>query len=259
MTTLKMKSKGPAVTELTKKLVSIGLLDNPTSEYDTDVRAAVKIFQSRMIDSRGRPLTVDGIAGPLTMWALNQTDCTELFDRMAKENKFHSVPETGGTHIGRAALAVAISEMLKGAGEEEANNAGPFVAKYHRISEKNALDKKYAWCAAFVSFCFKKGADKEGLRMPFAYTGGAQNILNQAKAKKLHVYSIDDEIPQPGDVAVWKRGSQAWQGHVGIVHHVENGIMYVIEGNRGPFPSRVAVFDYVMGNMTTLLGMVRFE
>lgn len=261
MKILKIGSKGEGVFNLTKKLKSLGLLEKATTDFDTTVRRAVKVFQSRMIDPRGKPLEVDGIVGPLTFWALDQTDCTDLFDKMVVTDFLKMPPvESGGSRIGREALKVAIEEMAKGAGEQGGNNMGPFVAKYHRVTVDKANQKKWAWCAAFVSFCFHKGANNSGLKMPFRYTGGAQNILNQAKGNEFaHVFRTGEEDAQPGDVIVWKRGSQAWQGHVGIVYDTNEGILHTIEGNRGPYPSRVAPFDYVASRMDTLLGVIRFK
>lgn len=265
--TIRINDSGPSVVKLTKRLKEIGLwLDKPTDKFDSAVRQAVKVFQSRMFDSRGRPLEPDGIVGPLTWWALETEDATAVFDSMCLSN-FYEVPEKGGSTIGRAALKVAIEEMTKGAGEEGGNNMGPFVAKYHRMPEERSNKLKYAWCAAFVSFCFSKASSRLNRSMPFKYTGGAQNILNQAKANNKYVFKPGDsynedlnlDIPQPGDVVVWKRGSKAWQGHVGIVHSVSDGIMYVVEGNRGPYPSKVAVYDYTISKMENLLGLIRFE
>lgn len=267
METIRINSKGPLVTKLTKRLIELGLyIGSPTNVFDTNVRQAVKVFQSHMFDSRGRPLEPDGVVGPLSWWALEAEDATDIFEDMDLD-RFRTMPSCGGTEIGREALKVALEEMSKGSGEEGGNNQGPFVAKYHKISVERAKVKKWAWCAAFTSFCFAKGSERLNRLMPFKYTGGAQNILNQAKANKKYVFKpgcvIDEkagtDIPQPGDVVVWKRGSQAWQGHVGIVHSIENGIMYVVEGNRGPYPSRVAVYDYVISRMENLLGVIRFE
>jgi len=260
MTTLKIGDKGPEVFKLTKKLTEMGLLKEATNEFDSTVRRAVKVFQSRMIDSRGKPLEVDGIVGALTLWAIYQTDCTVLFDKMVVDD-FKNMPpiESGGSPIGRAALKVALEELSKGAGEVGGNNSGPFVAKYHKMSVEAANKAKYAWCAAFVSFCFNKAAVNTNLKMPFKYTGGAQNILNQAKDNsQAIVFRTGERDPEPGDVVVWKRGSEAWMGHTGIVYDYHDGILYVVEGNRGPFPSRVMVFDYVSSRMDTLLGVIRW-
>jgi hypothetical protein len=42
-----------------------------------------------------------------------------------------------------------------------------------------------------------------------------------------------------------------WQGHVGLVHQVKDGMLYTIEGNRSP---RVQGFSYVLSRMDKLLG-----
>jgi len=266
MATIKINSEGPEVLKLTKLLKQINLWpDKPTSKFNSDVRQAVKVFQSRMFDSRGRPLEPDGVVGPLTWWALETKDASKVFEDMHLES-FYDMPQCTD-RIGVHALRFAIGEMKKGAGEEGGNNMGPFVAKYHKMSTDKLSQVKYAWCAAFVSYCFSKAAADQNRTMPFKYTGGAQNILNQARANNKYIFKPSDtkdaasghDVPEPGDVVVWKRGSQAWQGHVGIVHSVKDGILFVIEGNRGPYPSKVAVYDYTLSRMENLLGVIRFE
>jgi len=49
----------------------------------------------------------------------------------------------------------------------------------------------------------------------------------------------------------WRVRSAGRRGHVGLVHHVSDGILYTIEGNR---TSCVAGFDYVLSRMEKLLG-----
>jgi len=42
-----------------------------------------------------------------------------------------------------------------------------------------------------------------------------------------------------------------WQGHIGLVHSVKDGMLYTIEGNRSP---RVQGFSYVLSRVEQLLG-----
>lgn len=267
MVIIKIKSKGQEVVKLTKLLKEHGLwLGKSTDKFDSAVRQAVKVFQSSTFDSRGRPLEPDGIVGPLTWWALEATDATEVFEVMKPED-FYDIPADAPPGLGREALKVAIAELKKGAGETAEDFPGPFVAKYHRVTTERAAKLDHSWSASFVSFCFRKAAAQQNRIMPFKYTLGAQNILNQARANDKYVFRPSDEqnlpegldIPQPGDVVIWKRGSKAWQGHAGIVHSLAHGILYVIEGNRGPFPSKVAVFDYTTSRMENILSVIRYE
>ena len=257
MRTLRLGSvEQPDLQVLISKMKEFGFLrkDYDSTQFDAELSAAVKIFQSVGLDSRGMPLTVDGIVGPLTWKSINEDDQTYIFD--ALERKL-SLPETEGVNpIALHALEVALEEMLAGAGEVGGNNQGPFVAKYHRVTPDILEVKQWNWCAAFVSFCFRNGAAKIGKDMPFKYSGGAQNILKQFQSKGWG-YKPNEQEPKPGDIVVWKRGSAEWMGHIGIVYEYKDGILYTIEGNRGKYPSRVAKFSYVFSNMKSLLGFGR--
>lgn len=255
MTILRIGSKGPRVLELTDKLVRVGLIKTPTEKFDAQVERAVRAWQVHGVDDRGRKLQVDGLVGPLT-WASFELDPDAVFDKPVPES-FYEVTQRGGSVIGRTALQFAIGEMELGAREIGANNAGPFVDKYHR----QAMDEKqWAWCAAFTSWCFWKASKLVNQPMPFEYTVGAQHIHRQLEKAGMTYDASDENPPQPGDICVWWRGvTRTWKGHVGIVWGYKNGIIYIVEGNVGPYPARVRVFDYVLSRMDKLIGFARPE
>lgn len=254
MKTLRKGDTGGEVRALTAHLVDVGLLAQETDVFDEIVYMAVRAWQVHGVDSRGRKLQVDGVAGPLT-WASLTLPSDAVFERPIPES-FQQVP-VGGSVIGRSALHFGLKEMKAGAREIGANNAGPFVEKYHR----QAMDElQWAWCAAFTSWCFDQAAMLMNLDMPFEYTVGAQNIHRQLTELGMTYDASDENPPEPGDVVVWWRGeTRSWQGHVGIVWGYKNGIVYVLEGNVGRYPARVRVFDYVLSDMTKLIGFARVE
>ena len=92
--------------------------------------------------------------------------------------------------------------------------------------------------------------------MPFAYTVGARKILSLATQAGLATFEHPIfTLPCPGDIVVWWRDSLAsGLGHTGFVHHVDQGRLFTIEGNRS---SRVGGFDYPV--VEKLLGFVRLE
>ncbi len=245
---LKLGSKGSEVREQTTLLVARGHLAAATDAFDARVRTAVLGFQSQNLDERGRPLKVDGIVGPVTWWALQHP----------KTNPAHAADEAtrldrlppGGSPRGRAALRVALQEVASGAGEEGGNNRGPFVRKYLNGIIAPPAD----WCAGFVSWCFDQPAGS----CPFGYTLGARDLLRRCRARG---WGFDHrvELPQPGDMVVWRRGPiDGWQGHVGLVFEAsEGGMLYTIEGNKGGYPARVRSFSYVRRALDTLLGYAR--
>ncbi len=247
MSTLKPGRRGKDVQRLTRLLVARGHLERPTSQFSKHVTAAVLEFQARHVDPRGRPLVVDGIVGPLTWWALQHPNNRALLVRPPRAGAAN-MPH-GGTRAGRAALRAALAEMDAGACEIGANNAGRWVNKY-----LNGIVAAPAnWCAGFVSWCYSHAPDG----IPFNYSLGARDIREQFRRRGWN-YDARDHHPEPGDIIVWWRGQpDGWQGHIGLVHHIADGILYTIEGNKGGFPAPVAVFDYVLGRMDKLLGFGR--
>jgi len=241
---LSVGSSGAEVRELTQLLADRGHLELATSEFTQEVKAAVLEFQARHVDARGQPLVVDGKVGPLTWWALRHPDNSDL---LVKDPPAASlVMPPGGTAAGRAALQAAIEEMRAGACESGANNSGPWVEKY-----LNGLAPTPAnWCAGFVSWCYSHAPGG----CPFRYSLGARDVREQFR-RRGWTYDVEHRTPQPGDIVVWWRGQpEGWQGHIGLVHHAADGILYTIEGNKGGFPAPVATFDYVIGRIDKLLG-----
>jgi len=244
---LREGNQGAAVRRLTGLLKQRGFYSRSQSEFDRPVRNAVKEFQSRHLDSRGRPLVADGVVGPLTWWALQHADNSGLFGEPAAGL---AVPTAGGTERGRAALATAIGEIAVGACEQGANNCGAFVEKYLN----GIVPTPANWCAGFVSWCFSRHPDG----CPWPYSLGARDIREKFR-RRGWLYDVSlDAPPQPGDVIFWWREQpDGWMGHVGLVHEFRDGIVYTIEGNKGGFPAPVHRYDYVLGRIDKLLGFGR--
>ena len=247
---LRMNGTGAGVVQLTTLLKSRGYLSEVKRVFDKDVRMAVKEFQSRHVDERGEPLVVDAVVGPLTWWALENSDNTEILVRPIPQ-VLAAMPETGGSPRGREALAAALSEMKKGAKEVGANNSGPWIEKYLN----GIIAPPANWCAAFVSWCFSR--HPEGI--PFKYSLGARDIRSQFRRKGWLYEVSNGVVPEPGDIIVWWRDQpNGRKGHIGLVHsYSPGGILYTVEGNKGGFPAPVRTFDYVLGRIDKLLGFGR--
>jgi hypothetical protein len=128
------------------------------------------------------------------------------------------------------------------------NNRGPFVKKYLQPA---GLPEGNAWCASFVSWCFREAAGDVS-RMPFKYSPGARALLKQFQGRGWSHGPGSGYIPEPGDLVFWWRvRMDGWQGHVGFVHQVKDGMLYTIEGNKSP---AVQGFSYVLSRMDKLLG-----
>ncbi len=210
--------------------------------------SAVIDFQSANVDKYGEPLVVDGVVGPLTWWRLRHPNESRT------STIYTSLPSMrfGGSDLGRNALQVAIEELNAGAREINGNNSGEFVRKY---LEPSGITTAEPWCAAFVSWCYFQASGGIKEQMPFDYNVGAKSTYN-AFYRKGWTYNLEDGIqPEPGDIVVWHRGDpQGWMGHIGLVHHMEDGFIHTIEGNRLP---EVKGFKYVASRMKKILGFGR--
>lgn len=244
----KKGDRGPAVTELQQLLVQRGYSVAVDGEFGAGTYRAVRAFQSQNLDQHGMPLVVDGAVGPLTWWSLRHPK-PDLTPVSAVDYGRMPTAEAGGSDVGRAALEAAIGELNTGAAEIGGNNAGPFVRKY--LEPANVAEGN-SWCASFVSWCYLQASGGDVSRMPFRYCPGARALLTRFRDKAWAHLTPDGYEPAPGDLVFWWRVNlTGWQGHVGLVHQLVDGMLYTIEGNRSP---RVQGFSYVFSRMDKLLG-----
>ncbi|WP_426700927.1 CHAP domain-containing protein [Rhodanobacter sp. Col0626] len=244
--TLHKGDQGSQVRQLQKLLVQRGYPADINGAFDTKTWQAARAFQTQNLDQHGQPLVVDGVVGPLTWWSLQNP---KPFIRTPTAVDYSVLPARGGSKRGRAALAAAIGELKANAREIGGDNRGAFVRKYLAPA---GLDEGNSWCAGFVSFCFMQAAGGDRKAMPFAYTASARTLLAEFKDNGWASAPGSGYTPVPGDIVVWWRVSLAgWLGHVGLVHSVQDGMLYTIEGNHSP---RVQGFSYVLSRMDKLLG-----
>jgi hypothetical protein len=81
-----------------------------------------------------------------------------------------------------------------------------------------------SWCAAFVYWCFKKGAEMEG--------SGKNNLPKTAGVMKMWEKTPPENrvtVPEPGDIFIMDFGKGL--GHTGIVEQVDETFIYTVEGN----------------------------
>ncbi len=248
---MKLGMEGDDVRALQQHLIERGYDIHSEGSFDAETQKAVRDFQARNLDQHGNPLVVDGQVGDLTWWSLTHPKPL-ITPPAAIDYKVMPPPEAGGTAMGRAALQVALNELIAGAGEVGGDNRGPFVKKYLSIA---GLSEGQPWCASFSSWCFVEAAGHDLSRLPFRPSAGARDLLRQLKSKELAFAPSEREMPQPGDLVFWWRESLAsFKGHVGFVHQLKDGMLYTIEGNRSP---KVQGFSYVLSRMEKLLGFAR--
>lgn len=101
--------------------------------------------------------------------------------------------------------------------------------RYHQKTLKDLMGidpLETAWCAAFVNSILHK------LEVP-----GSESVSNwPLVARSFLRWGIGVSDPQPGDVVVFARGNQSWQGHVGFYYgyQYQNGQKYflILGGNQ---------------------------
>ncbi len=84
------------------------------------------------------------------------------------------------------------------------------------------------WCAAFVNMILTKNGIK----------GSGSNLARSFLTAKGFT-KVD--VPIPGDIVVFKRGTQPWQGHVGFVDKVnahDDSTIGVLGGNQSDSVNR---------------------
>lgn len=132
--------------------------------------------------------------------------------------------------LGEEAVRQAGSQL--GVTELTGHNDGIAVEKYLKSV---GLGKGYAWCMAFMYWCFKEAAIKLGVDNPLKETGGVADQWNSSKGTKVNA-------PQVG--AIFFIIHADGTGHAGICGSgflTESGIatsFHTIEGNSNNTGSR---------------------
>ena len=151
------------------------------------------------------------------------------------------------TKLGADALQQARAQL----GEAELpknSNTGPMVDKY---LASVGLKPGYAWCAAFVYWCFDEAANVASITNPVPRTAGVLDLWNRSTRHRV-------KTPRPGDVFVMDYGHG--KGHTGFVERVlDGGLIETIEGNTNDEGSREG-YEVArrQRSMSKVLGYLRF-
>ena len=183
--------------------------------FGAETTAAVKLLQTR----RGE--TVDGVVG-LATWAM-------LFGA--------APPAPPAAGIMQATLEIAASQI--GVIESGGPNRGPQVDQYLRSVGIDPTTGSYAWCAAFVHWCFAQAATRLGVADPCPAKAGCLALWGAAPvaARIAGDAAFDDPtVVRAGAVFVIDHGYG--KGHVGLVEAVDAGRLGTIEGNTNPAGGR---------------------
>jgi len=190
-------------------------------DFGKQTVAAVKLFQSRSVDSKGASLSADGVLGPIS-W--------EILFGAEKVPENTQAKSAGLTNV----IAVATAEV--GTQEVPLNsNRGPRVEEY---LASVGLGGGFSWCAAFVYWCFNEVAKNTKKTNPLVKTGGVLRSWNECKGKKISATDAKNNpaLIKPGHIFVMDFGGGL--GHTGIVESVNGGFINTIEGNTNNQNSR---------------------
>ncbi len=161
------------------------------------------------------------------------------------------------TRIGEVALSIAISQL----GQQEqpkGSNSGPMVDQY---LASVGLKPGYAWCQAFVHWCYQEAAKVAKVPSLVPRTGGVAACWKTTKGRKISLAQAKDDpsLIKPGYqfVLLFHGGV----GHTGIVERVEGNVIHTIEGNSNDDGSRegyeVVRHTRVIGGLA-LVGFIEY-
>jgi hypothetical protein len=108
------------------------------------------------------------------------------------------------------------------------SNSGPRVNEYlHSVN----LGPGYAWCAAFVYWCFEQASAQLNRVNPLVKTGGCLQHWRVTKGLRITPDEavVDPSRIVPGSVFIINCGKG--KGHTGLVVSVDDGCIGTIEGN----------------------------
>ncbi len=140
------------------------------------------------------------------------------------------------------ALEIALREL--GNGESEGNNRGEDVDRFRRVGGVGGVGGNGAWCAAFVSYCYRLAAAELHIALPFETSSGAKRLVkNIVRGGGKAIQPLPWNMAAArGAVICWHRGLGPldWRGHVGIVqaYNGATDTLDVIEGNHGALVAR---------------------
>jgi lysozyme family protein len=203
-----------------------------SGQFDEATEAAVKLFQARSADLKGKDLAIDGVVGPKT-WAA-------LFNTPAIREPTVSQPPSKYL---KEVINVARAEQ--GVSEDPpGSNRGPRVEEYQRAA---GYSKPVPWCVCYLYWCFKVAAENQGVHNPFPRTGGVHDAWARARTAGFRTVTAaeataDPSLVVPGmvffvDAGLSRDGSPI--GHAGLVVARTGGEIRTLEGNTDDRGGRV--------------------
>lgn len=193
-------------------------------DFGNKTHNAVKLFQNRTLDENGFPLIADGKVGAITWKYLFGIKSIPI-NNTSKDVFLQKVIEIANSQIGQ------LEDPL-------GSNKGPMVNEYLKSI---GLQGGYAWCMAFVYWCFEEAAKQVLVKNPLVKTGGCLNQWNKTNQLKIlkNDATNNPNLIVPGAVFIISYSNGL--GHTGIVESVQGGYITTIEGNTNNSSSREGI------------------
>jgi hypothetical protein len=250
--TISAGSKDSAgVLAIQKRLNAVGC--GPVEEdglFGPETLEAVQLFQARSVDQFGTPLKVDGRVGPMT-WAT-------LFGVEIQPQVANSTSALFAQTLVAAGREIGVRE------EPPGSNRGPRVDQYLRSVGLNPGQGSFAWCAAFVYFCFTQACIGLSMQNPVIRTAGVVEHWDLAGRRGVHRLSAEEcqaepSLVQPGMIFIITTGGG--HGHTGLVEEVRGVALTTIEGNTNEGGSRdgIGVFRRATRRVADMRGFIDYS
>jgi hypothetical protein len=237
-------SVGPRVVELKQRLMAQGFWSEAgtlSRTFGVKLEEAVAYFQQTHLGPDGKPLAVDGLVGPDTMWALKHPTGKAQKEGLGRDadDRYENIP--AGIGPDRKLLLVTalnqygIRERPMGSNRGDAPNGG--VDKFLPTWCKKKPGKGPAWCCFFVSWVTKEVFGTYPLGRVHgscakAWEAAMHRRMAWPKYKIVDTREPTNPVhPLPGDAFYMRWGPRT--GHIGFVYRVsEDGTeINTIEGN----------------------------
>lgn len=244
--TRKGDSNASTVQHIQSALVALGIGEGFTDGvFDSTMESAVRLFQSRNVDSAGVPLKVDGIVGRFTWIALF---------RLA-EPDFSSTLPTAPTLARLPAQMLAVATTQVGVRELPGQpNRGAQVDRYLQaagIGNPGANPPGgFPWCQAFLYWCAVQACSALGRGdVPVPKTAGVlQHWQRAASVPGARRITAAQALADPAQVTpgmFFTLDFGAGRGHTGLVERVHpDGRLITIEGNSNALGGREGIGVY---------------
>ena len=226
---LKFGSKGPDVLKLAALLTAHGCAPKPPVDpanpvFDRNVENMVLYFQMTHQGKDGNWMTVDGLVGDGTWWALENAHGD------AQRSFLEAGIPAGITAERRKILEIAVKQH----GVREDHDRPNRGAEVDKFIPENAREASPAWCCYFASWVAREVFGDHPVGKPVASVHDSWKHAN-----KLGRWEPNDgRTPTPGDAFVILNDDpqKGWcTGHIGFVLQVaEDGkSINTVEGNCG--------------------------